>query len=252
MTHVWASIIWSSHQPWWLAPVGTMIHEPIAFMVDFNDRSIIASTLPVLTGTRGRGCLFHGSHTEFWWKAGVSRDMMGHADMIKHEGLTIFLCHMPSLHMSETSCSQCSQSMPWGDFSMWTHSCWYIHGPGTSAVSVYWVYCSCTNSIHLNWIIISDPLVVPCSTINVPYIWFKHSKVVECYWSNLGILLIQDRPLTPFKKNNSVDSLWNRGLYYVILAGVLGDSCIIKIFTYSFLYSEKNNDLLIGNNRDTY
>jgi hypothetical protein len=53
--------------------------------------------------------------------------------------------------------------------------------------------------------------------------------VVECYWSNLGILLIQDRPLTPFKKNNSVDSLWNRGLYYVILAGVLGDSCIIYI-----------------------
>lgn len=194
-------------------------------MVNFNDRTIIPSKLPVLTGTRGRGCLFYGSHTQFWWKAGVSRDM----PMIKHE-VTIFLCQMPSLHMSETCCSQCSQSMPWGDFSLNLNAFMLIDSwSWTGAVSVYWVYCSCTISIHFNWIIISDPPVVPCSTINVPYIWFKHSKVVECYWSNLGILLIQDRPLTPFKKNNSVDSLWNRGLYYVILAGVLGDSCIIYI-----------------------
>lgn len=104
MTHVWATIIWSSHH----LMVGTMIHEPIALMVNFNDRTIVPSKLPVLTGTGGRGCLFYGS------QAGVSRDM----PMIKHEGVTIFLCQMPSLHMSETCCSQCSQSMPWGDFSL--------------------------------------------------------------------------------------------------------------------------------------
>ena len=59
MTHVWATIIWSSHH----LMVGTMIHEPIALMVNFNDRTI-PSKLPVLIGTRGRGCLFHGSHTQ--------------------------------------------------------------------------------------------------------------------------------------------------------------------------------------------